>query len=67
VTGNLNVRAEPAFDAPVKGVILAGEKVTVKEKRGDWYLIVWSPEGKPPLEGWVNGAQFLQLPAGFTP
>ena len=61
LTGNLNVRSGPSIGSPSLGVILAGEKVIVKDRQGIWYLVSWPVEGEPSLNGWINGETFLDL------
>jgi ubiquinone biosynthesis protein UbiJ len=61
LTGNLNVRREPAMQAAVVGVIPAGEEVIVLDSRDGWYHVRWPAQGAPQLEGWVWGS-YLLLP-----
>ena len=39
LTGNLNVRTEPSTGAIAVGIIYAGEKVIIRDRRDNWYLI----------------------------
>jgi hypothetical protein len=67
LTGNLNVRAEPSIGSPSLGVVLAGEKVLIRDRQDIWYLITWPVEGEPILEGWINGSEFLHVSNGIVP
>jgi hypothetical protein len=60
LTGNLNVRTAPTRQAPVVGVIPAGEKVIVVNSQDGWHQVVWPAQGDPQLEGWVWG-EYLEL------
>lgn len=50
-TGYLNVREEPALDAPIIGRALPGETYQFLDKTEEWYLIVFDNS-----RGWVNAA-----------
>ena len=60
LSGDLNVREEPASNSPRLGTILAGEKVLILTVQGEWYRVAWPAEGQPELEGWIWG-NFLFL------
>jgi Bacterial SH3 domain len=67
LTGNLNVRMEPSSDAAPIGVITAGEKVTIQDHQGNWYLVAWPVEGRPKLEGWINGEKYFDVTGDLIP
>ena len=67
LNGNLNVRAEPSSGSVSYGVVMSSEKVIIKDRQGDWFLIAWPAQGEPSLSGWIMGIQYLELPEGYLP
>jgi hypothetical protein len=47
------VRDEPDGEAPVRARVLAGARLTVTGRRGDWYRVKYDAKGR---EGWTHGA-----------
>lgn len=53
------VRDEPNGEAKVRARVLAGARLTVSGRMGDWYRVKYDATGR---EGWVHGAALGLLP-----
>jgi Bacterial SH3 domain len=47
------VREEADHEAKVRARVLAGTRVTVNARMGDWYRVIYDDKGR---EGWIHGA-----------
>lgn len=53
------VREEPNGEAKIRARVLAGARLTVSGRMGDWYRVKYDASGR---EGWVHGAALGLLP-----
>ena len=53
--GSLNIRSGPSIENIVLDVLYEGERFTILDETEGWLYIRRDVEGKPDIEGWVNG------------
>lgn len=63
-TTGLNVRRYPGPGSQVITWLRKGQKVTIIDKKKQWYKIVFRGEGKRYAQGWVHSRYIQMIPSG---